>query len=552
MIRSTTRQRLYAFTACLGLSLTANAWGQDFQTVALTGDQAPGAEPGVVFSFLGLPVINPAGQTAFSANLSRASSNNNSGIYSDVSGTLAQVVREGDQAPGADPGVVFSDFSLSFPSLNAAGQIAFSGSLTGAGVDTTNDSGIYSEDSGTLAQVARAGGQAPGADPGVVFSSFGRDSLPAFNPAGQTAFRGDLTGTGVDATNDSGIYSEGSGTLTQVARAGGQAPGADPGVVFSGFNVLSVLNAAGQTAFEGFLTGTGVDFTNDTAIYSEGSGTLAQVARAGDQAPGADPGVVFRRFNDPVLNAAGQTAFEAGLDGEALNSTNNSGIYSEGSGTLAQVAREGGQAPGAAPGVVFDRFGAPVLNAAGQTAFSADLDGTGVDRTNDSGIYSEGSGTLAQVARTGDQAPGANSGVVFAGFGRNTVPVINAAGQTAFTGFLTGAGVDGTNGVGIYATDLDGQLIEIARAGDVFDVNNDPLVEDLRTISDLSFFGHTGNEDGVGSSFNDLGQLVFAAFFTDDSEGIFVSNLVAVPEPASLAFLALSGVSLLSRRRRRA
>jgi len=45
----------------------------------------------------------------------------------------------------------------------------------------------------------------------------------------------------------------------------------------------------------------------------------------------------------------------------------------------------------------------------------------------------------------------------------------------------------------------------------------------------------TGNSDGRPSAFNNLGQLAFAARFTDGSSGIFVSNAVAVPEPPSFS-----------------
>ena len=93
----------------------------------------------------------------------------------------------------------------------------------------------------------------------------------------------------------------------------------------------------------------------------------------------------------------------------------NTGIWSEGSGSLALVARSGSQAPGTPSGVNFSDFlcRSPVLNNAGQTAFYATLTGSGVDSTNDQGIWSEGSGSLALVARSGSQAPGTPSGVNF-------------------------------------------------------------------------------------------------------------------------------------------
>ena len=46
-------------------------------------------------------------------------------------------------------------------------------------------------------------------------------------------------------------------------------------------------------------------------------------------------------------------------------------------------------------------------------------------------------------------------------------------------------------------------------------------------------------EDGRRSGFNDRGQLAFWAQFTDGTEGVFVTNLVAVPEPSGCYLLAL-------------
>ena len=80
------------------------------------------------------------------------------------------------------------------------------------------------------------------------------------------------------------------------------------------------------------------------------------------------------------------------------------------------VALSGQQAPGTPSGVNYSGFTFPVLNDAGQTAFNASLSGSGVDSTNEQGIWSEGSGSLALVARNGNQAPGTPSGVNYVGF----------------------------------------------------------------------------------------------------------------------------------------
>jgi hypothetical protein len=305
-------------------------------------------------------------------------------------------------------------------------------------------------------------------------------------------------------------------------------PGLEADDIFSGFD-NPVINSAGHTAFVGELTGPGVSNSNAVGIWSEGGGSgLALVARTGNQAPGTDPGVNFSFFSfSPVLNGAGQTAFSGFLTGPGVDDINNRGIWSEGGGAgLALVARSGSQAPGTGPGVNFSFLNEPVLNGAGQTAFRGSLTGAGVDGSNDSGIWSEGGGAgLALVARNGSQAPGTGPGVNFSFLNE---PVLNGAGQTAFRGELTGAGVTLAIDRGIWATDPTGHLHLIAREGDLFDVSNDPLNPDLRTISFLSLLIGSGGEDGKATSFSDAGQLAFSARFTDGSEGIFVATITTL------------------------
>jgi hypothetical protein len=218
--------------------------------------------------------------------------------------------------------------------------------------------------------------------------------------------------------------------------------------------------------------------------------------------------------------------------------------------TVRTVALSGQSAPGTPSGVNFyfsdssDFPFTPALNDAGQTAFFARLIGGGViNGTNDEGIWSEGSGSLALVARQGSPAPGTPSDVNFNNFLAH--PSLNDAGQTAIWATLTGNGVDSTNGRGIWATDRTGVLQLIARTGDPLEV----APGDFRTLSAISFVANTGNSDGRPSAFNNLGQLAFFARFTDGSAGIFVSNRVAVPEPSSLLLAALAAIGLLRCRR---
>jgi hypothetical protein len=184
------------------------------------------------------------------------------------------------------------------------------------------------------------------------------------------------------------------------------------------------------------------------------------------------------------------------------------------------------------------------MNSAGKLAFQAYIDDDAVSFSEWS-IWSEGRGPLSLVARQGQQAPGAPPGVTFVNFGDD--PVINSAGQIAFLGVVQQTGVDRSNHRGIWAEDRAGDLHLIVRVGDQLEV----APNDFRTVRSVGFIGGSGNEDGLPSGFNDLGQLAFYALFADDSEGIFVSNLVAVPEPSTSLLAGLSMMILPLRGSRR-
>jgi hypothetical protein len=331
--------------------------------VARSGEQAVGAPAGVVYEFDSERstrqfCFNDAGQVAFQSHLydSGAGFYIGYGIGAKRDGGLELVARKGNHAPGTPDGVNFSDLSFPGFTLNNRGQTAFPGILTGSGVDETNNTGIWSEGSGSLALVAREGSQAPGMPDGAVFNSV-VFSAPELNNAGQTAFASQVTGGGVDATNNNGIWLSTAGNLSLAVREGAQAPGTPSGVNFGNSTSWLALNDAGQIAFLAGLSGAGVSSINSLGLWSGAPGSLALVARTGDHAPGTGDGVVFRSLISPItgdldlmLNAAGQTALVGQLAGSGINSSNLIGIWATDShGALQLIARAGDQlevAPG--------------------------------------------------------------------------------------------------------------------------------------------------------------------------------------------------------------
>lgn len=522
-----------------------------YRTVALSGEHAPGTAPGTVFSNVSTvdPIINNAGQTAFWNYVSGSGvdSTNNTGLWSEGTGVLDLVARKGDPAPGVNDGLTFQYVTLnnSFV-LNDAGHVAFLGGVAGPGVDFRNAYAIWMERNGSLNLVVREGDPAPGLDPAVAF----KDPLNVvLNHAGQAAFVSYLTGPGVYSHNDTSIWLESDGAIRLVAREGDPAPGTEPGVVFQAVTYFKlVLNNAGQTAFRTMLTGTGIDSTNDIGIWSGSPDAINIVARTGVHAPGALPGEVFKSFGDPVINGSGETAFLGFLTDPRTATQNTTGIWKTQGGTLQPIAIADQAAPQTEPGIVFSGFGNPVLNDQGSIAFKGYVKGTGVTTLNSTGIWTSLSGTLTPTARLQDAAPGTEPGVVFAynasfspGF---SDPVLNASNQIAFLAGLSGPGVNASNDLGVWATDPSGELTLIVRRGDLFDVNNDPTIDDYRQINAIGLVTNAGGGDGRRTSFNDAGQLAFRLGFTDNTWGIFVAT---IPEPGTLGMLMM-GAGLMLRR----
>lgn len=499
---------------------------QDLRTVALRPDLIS----------LGTPRINNRGEVAFTSPVE--------GVKAEVGGVLTTIVANGDPAPGTT--VHFGGFENAF--LDDSGMVHIRGTLEGSGVTFgVNERGLwtYSGTQGTLD--IRMGDQAPGAGPGVKFRALKAEfdsSTIAFTQDNRISFGGRLTGPGVTTSNDYGFWSEASGSLDLVAREGDPAPGMPAGVVFSRFNGVPQMNAQGATTFRGEVTGPGISGDNFEGIWIGSAHNLQLVAQRGQTAPGLGPQATLSALGfPPLVNNSNQVTFSAFVGGvpDHLYS-----IWTGAPGDLQLVALDGQQVPGALPGVVTARLYNPLSNGANETAFRAQVTGPGVTTTNDFSIWSKVNGQLRMLAREGDMPPGLLPGNSYSDLESfNTTMALNNAGQLAM--HMTYVDPQGDGHRGIWAQNAAGDLVLVVREGQQLEVS--PGV--FRTIQFLyTDFRDSGLEDGRPSSFNERGQIAFFAGFTDNTSGVFVSDLVAVPEP-STAVLASLGILVLTGRIRR-
>ncbi|MEM8782197.1 MAG: choice-of-anchor tandem repeat NxxGxxAF-containing protein [Planctomycetota bacterium] len=510
-------------TACLAFEAGATV---TYRTVALTGDAVPGAGPGVVFDQFVPGTMNSLGHTAFFATLAGpgVTTANRAGLWSETGGQLGLVARTGDAAPGVTGGT-FGGFFV--PTMNDSGQVAFKGLMffDGAGIDETNNEGIWTGTGGALNLIARKGSPAPGTAAGVIFDEI--DLFPALNNAGQASFYSSLVDTTGATFPREGYWSESTGPLTLIAHRELAAPGVTPGFVYRVFGPTlttrgnNTITDGGTTVFNAFVGGPSAFDDIFDGLWTSTNGVTTPLAIEGEPVPGFGPGSAFGNLGAATINAAGETAFLADFDdGGGFRR----GILVGDTGGFRVAARTSDQAPGLEPGVSFDTFSSPKLNGNGEVAFLSVLGGSGIGLDNARSLWRERDGALELIARAGDTAPGTGPGVNFSAF---SAPAFNDAGQAAFFGQLVGSGVVADNDFGVWFRDPGGPLELLFREGDLFDVDDDPGVEDLRTVQSFSFAPNENGENGGRTGFNDAGQLSFGITFTDGTQGLFVATLTA-------------------------
>ena len=302
------------------------------QLFSRRGDPAPGL-PGVRYDLF-FANTHPSGAIGFNASLAGPTVNetNNSAAWvgTIASGKSLQLLaRAGDAAPGLAAGVRFR--SVGTPMVNASGQVALHAL---AAVGPTNVEGVWVGPPGNLQPVVTTG--TPPADvPGRTLSFLG---VSRFNDAGHLAFMGFLNAeTTEEQLSNVGIWAGPAGAVRAIAMEDQQAPGFEPGVVFHGtvpgeaisYDAFKnpTLGNGGHVAFAATVFGANLDVSHNDGVWvsrpvgGPNPPALTSVAREGDAAPGAPDGTVFNgilfgddlipAFESPLINSAGQVAFEA-------------------------------------------------------------------------------------------------------------------------------------------------------------------------------------------------------------------------------------------------
>ena len=474
------------------------------QILVKVGDPAPGLPAGTTFFSLGAPSINANGEVAFVAAIAGpgVSASNNSTLWSGAAGQLQLVAREGSPAPGTEPGVVFyafRDLNAVPPIISKDGSTAFSATLSGPGVGSSNRDGIWRGRPGSVQLVARTGDPAPDTEAGTLYAGLETSAGEWTASDGGVAFLASLTGPAIGPLNGSGLWAGLPGEVALLARAGSQAPGLPAGSKIRLINADPVINNLGEVLFRADTGGS----SSADAIYFGTPGAVEPVALIGEPTPEVGAGVSIYSIgqsDEYGINDSGLASFGVTLHGGSLTGSPSASIWRGDSSNRDLMARSTDPAPGTGA-ANFDGFANSAINRDGVVAIKGDV-------STSSSVYGVWLGTpgdLDLLALPGSVIPTPVGDLVLEHI--DSAPLVNGQGEIAFSGNVSLGGAAARPAI---VLGTPGDLRPAVVSGQPFDVGGGVIR--TPTFGHTGFRGpNTGNEDGRPSGFSDNGQVAFLA-----------------------------------------
>lgn len=318
--------------------------------VAALGQPAPGTVDNFALMSAGMSG-NGAGRFAFSCRLSGATTTDRT-VYSNLSGSLALLLREGTAVPGVVGSPVILDAAGDFIVLANSGYMAMQANYQGGIYTGVSAGGLLLRNPGTgnFSIMVNKNDPAPGSP-----SPFSDFQGLAMNEGLDTLFAATLRQiNGVTANDNQGVWRRSpAGVISLVARENAPAPGTLPGVVFSAFQEMFIANTGVQilvVTLEDPVNGT-VTLANDRAIYGDFGSGLVLLAREGEtvlNGEDANPAGTIGTIEVVQMNLDGDLLMQARLQTSAgpptVTISNDLGVWTRANlagSNFKQVIREG-------------------------------------------------------------------------------------------------------------------------------------------------------------------------------------------------------------------
>jgi len=494
---------------------------------------------------------------------------------------IALVAHEGEPVPGI-PGATFDGFAP--PKIDAQGNVLLVASMSGPGIDDSNDLAMWFGQPGALAMVARDGDPAPDMPPGVIYASV--SYFEVVSETGWIAFTAIVSGPGItEDVNDTVVFCGPPGDFQLVLQAGDPVPGIGPEVTISATDSLGATISDNGTLDVGAgVIGPGLPW--GTRAHWMGPRDAPQLAFwEGMPVPGCEDcadGVILASVDLISHNDAGQMAFRGRMSGPGIYASNDTGRWIGFAGGLELMHREGQPAPEFGEGVTLDSASGILyaFNRHGDKANRIRLQGPGITGANDWVIVAGAAEPLEVVAREGDLTPEAESGSYLEYVGNALI----SDRREALYNVAFGDGVPGVfSGFGIYfgpygdpeliletgrpapyfepglvfrKVNYSGGRAVLNDVGDIVTYTQVGPPEGAEDITDVLWLRHavgrqwvpilwsgleikgrtvtvdewgelayywtrTGGSDSLPQNFNDLRQLVVQTQFTDGTRGIY-------------------------------
>lgn len=438
--------------------------------LVMSGEAVPRAETdlripeGSTWESFGIPSIFAQGQRAgWLATVKFSARGKFSGIFSGSLEHPELRLKTGDPATDADGADISSVFFKAFRDpVFGTDSFAVCATVQGSGVRATNDTGIWFGSGNSLRQIAREGSQLAGSGEAVLKKI---DSL-AITADDTVFFTGSLSGPAVGRM---GLWSYRADTgVKLLLQQGWLFDDGEFGSLIRSFQVLNgVKGSPGHGRYAENEEAIDVRIIMDygvTAIVTVGASDGLDVRLL--KGKKLSSGAVLGSLGVPSTGAGGGAPsaivkLQPGTNPE-IDKSNDVALLDLHTGDL--FAQEGQEAPGAIP-AVFKSFLDPVKDSSSDEqshAFMATLSGT--QKTTDSGIWKQNSEGVSLVAREGGDAVGA-LGARWKTF--ISLSTIHRRGPL-FTAMLSSGAekVSAANSRGFWATNSSGQLELVARTGD--------------------------------------------------------------------------------------